>query len=561
MRISALGFRAAWVAAASLVALTAADARLRAQPEAVPALSAPAAPVNLSGAVNGSAVTLTWQPGGGDLPSVYQLEVGSAAGASNLLVTQVTATTISGTGVPNGAYFVRVRAINGAGASNASNELTLTVGGCGGSLSAPADFVAGVLGHVVTFTWGLVPGATGYQLAAGSAAGLSDLATAPVSGPGLAVTAPAGVYYTRVHALSPCGASASSNEAVVSVGAQGPPPPPTTTGGPIWGVVDPGILGTCSAEVHDRYVINDGDGFRYRTWHPQTVPVDASTSCTFAHEHGDDPASQTHQSIKTAPVRFGYAGRRHPMPPAEPNGHEEPHEGFKVFVANRGAQNEELRTYLHDSRLVFHMGTGGPRRFTMPHHSMEYASVTNDGRYMLIQGMANTGGVSTICAPTRAGKTVVALDASCRLGSLYEIWENKLTVRANGAVLAQAVASTAVFDPITALDPANPTRLLYMWDAAMSVIKQFPENDWSLNRGCDREAYHGPTYWYNSTGLTTFYTDAMGNEVPANSPLALAQIVSPHDTHGGFYASIDGNETFKFKRGHCGQRAALGVKN
>lgn len=554
MRISVLGLRAAWVAAAFLIALTAADAPLRAQPGAIPALSVPAAPINLSGAVNGSAVTLTWQPGAGDVPPVYQLEVGSAAGASNLLVTQVTATAISGTGVPTGAYYVRVRAINGAGASSASNELTLNVGGCGPP-SAPPGFVAGVLGQVVTFTWGLVPGATGYQLAAGSAAGLSDLATAPVSGPGLAVTAPPGVYYTRVHALSPCGASPSSSEAVVSVDQA----PPSTA--PIWGVVDPSILGTCSAAVHDRYVINDGDGFRYRTWHPQTVAVDATTSCTFGHEHGDDPASQTHLSIKTAPIRFGYAGRRHPMPPAEPNGHEEPHEGFKVFVANRGAQNEEFRTYLHDSRIVFHMGTGGPRRFSMPHHSMEYASVTNDGRYMLLQGMADTGGVSTICAAQRAGKTVVALDPNCRLGSLYEIWADKLTVRANGQVLAQAVASTAVFDPITALDPANPTRLLYMWDSAMAAIKQFPENDWSLNRGCDREAYHGPTYWYNSTGRTTFYTDAMGNEVPANHPQALAQIVSPHDTHGSFFASIDGNETFKLKKGHCGRRAALSVKN
>ena len=99
--------------------------------------------------------------------------------------------------------------------------------------------------------------------------------------------------------------------------------------GPIWGAVDPAILGECSADAHDVHVVAGGDGYRYRTWHPQVDP----TGCVYAHEHGDDPARMTNAEIAAAPVRFGYIGRRHPMA-GEPAGHEEAHEGFKVFIAS-----------------------------------------------------------------------------------------------------------------------------------------------------------------------------------------------------------------------------------
>ena len=104
----------------------------------------------------------------------------------------------------------------------------------------------------------------------------------------------------------------------------------------------------------------------YRTWHPQTDP----SGCVFAHEHGDNPASIENAEIAAVPPKFGYIGRRHPMPD-EPNGHDEPHEGFKVFVANRGDVSDESRVNRVYSRSVFHMGSGGPKRFTMQMHSAE----------------------------------------------------------------------------------------------------------------------------------------------------------------------------------------------
>ena len=59
--------------------------------------------------------------------------------------------------------------------------------------------------------------ATGYVIEAGSAPGLSDLATLPVGNVTRFVTTPPpGVYYVRVRAINGRGPSGPSNEIVVS---------------------------------------------------------------------------------------------------------------------------------------------------------------------------------------------------------------------------------------------------------------------------------------------------------------------------------------------------------
>ena len=342
------------------------------------------------------------------------------------------------------------------------------------------------------------------------------------------------------------------------------PEPPATTAPPappeerrIWGVAAADILGTCPVEVHDRYIVDGEDGWWYRTWHPQEVPIDIENpdagSCTFAHEHGDDPSTQVNPLVNT-PVRFGIIGRNHATFD-EPDGHQEPHEGFKVFVGNARQRNEN-RFHLHDARLVFHMGTGGPRRFGTQFHSMEYRVVTNDGRRMLVQGMADTGGTGSICEPERKGKTVLVLDRSCRLDSLYEIWEAKLTIRdSSGGMVAQAVASTAVFDPITAFDPSQPSRVLYTWDPDVDGILRFPDLDRSAARGCLREAYFGPTSWYNLDGADVYMTDAMGQAMEGGP---LRQEIS-RSGYQPWVATSDGLTQFKSASSHCAP--GLGWKN
>jgi hypothetical protein len=88
---------------------------------------APSPPANLAASVSGSTVTLTWTAGSG--ATSYVLLVGSAAGQSNVLVSDLgsTATRVESTNVSSGTYFVRVQALNACGQSAASNEVIVTV--------------------------------------------------------------------------------------------------------------------------------------------------------------------------------------------------------------------------------------------------------------------------------------------------------------------------------------------------------------------------------------------------------------------------------------------------
>ncbi len=128
-------------------------------------------------------------------------------------------------------------------------------------------------------------------------------------------------------------------------------------------------------------------------------------------------------------------------------------------------------------------------------------------------------------------------------GSDYEIWAFKLRL----ADKVEVIASTAVFDPITTMNPADRAQLRY----TEQVFQGY-----SGLRGCDREAYHGPVYWYNRNGPEVFYTDAFGRP---GGPIK--QTVSLHDEIGiQMSQRSDGFQNqFKLLRNHCA--AGLGLKN
>jgi hypothetical protein len=560
----------------ALIALTIAVV-IGALPHVLDAQGAPPAPTNLASAVQGSTVSLSWSPGAGTVgPFIYQLEVGSSQGASNLVVTHVASSGLLTNNVPNGLYWVRVRTATAAGMSGPSNEISVQVG-CVAAPPAPMGLQAQASGNTVSIGWQPAAGATGYVLEAGSGPGAADQAVLPLGAAGLVANAPNGTYYVRVRALNACGSSAPSGEAVVDVGVAGvpvaptpppppppapppppPAPPPPTTSNPIFGSVDPVILGNCSGATHDQWSVDGGDGLRYRTWHPQVDP----SGCIYAHEHGDNPASIQNAEIAAVPVKFGYIGRRHPMPD-EPNGHDEPHEGFKVFIANPGDRNNEGRVNRVYSRSVFHMGTGGPKRFTMQHHSAEIRVIHPEfGLKAFTQLMMDTGNTATVCHNPRAStptKDVVQISSPCVLTSAYEIWGTTQAVRINGREAYRSFATPAVFDPITVKNPANIAELVYAWDPRMAASKTF-NADWSKFRGCDRESYAQPGYWDNSRGSTTYYTDPMGNQVASSSPYALLQEISKSQSVGA-PATNDGMHQFKVRRDYCGQLSRLGLKN
>lgn len=88
-------------------------------------LRRPDAPSNLSAAVTGRQVTLTWTDPGDTTD--FELEAGFAPGRRDLGVRVGRVTTFAVDEVPSGTYYARARAINEIGASAPSNEVRVVV--------------------------------------------------------------------------------------------------------------------------------------------------------------------------------------------------------------------------------------------------------------------------------------------------------------------------------------------------------------------------------------------------------------------------------------------------
>lgn len=181
------------------------------------------APRNLTATVSSftGRVTLQWQAPTTPGFTGYLIEAGLSPGTTAVSI-PVSRVLIYGVNAPNGRYFVRVRALYGSTPGPAaSNEVEVVV-----ALqppSAPANFTATVARLTVTFTWSSGSNSsttTGWELHAGSAPGLSDLARVPLpfTTRTLTVTAPEGRYYVRLYAINHVGPSLPSTELLVMTG-------------------------------------------------------------------------------------------------------------------------------------------------------------------------------------------------------------------------------------------------------------------------------------------------------------------------------------------------------
>jgi TonB family protein len=247
---------------------------------------------NLQASVAGNLLTLSWQapspPAG-----AYVIEAGTASGLSNIAIVQVAATPTSLTAsVPNGTYFIRVKALNQGVPTAPSNEVVVTVGAGCTAPSAPT-LAATVTGTTVTLSWS--PASSGtppytYTLLAGLSPGSSNLATVPIGAlTSFQANVPAGTYFVRVVASNACGTSGSSNEATIVVGAPSGAPLLTFTitpnPVPFLGVF-PGCAGSPIPAKFWGYMLriaNQGTGpftiasFSARSTSPlQPVPVDSA---------------------------------------------------------------------------------------------------------------------------------------------------------------------------------------------------------------------------------------------------------------------------------------------
>ena len=188
--------------------------------------AAPGQPGNLSAVVTGNTVTLTWQPpAAGTPPLGYLVEVALSPAGASVAAFLVIQPTLVVNGVPNGVYYVRVRAGNADGIGGASNEAIVSVPGGGGPCTtvpnAPTGVNAAVSGSTVTLTWQPAATgcpATGYVVQAGSTSGSSNVAVINVGNTStLAVSAPPGTYFVCVVAVNAAGGSVASNEVTIVV--------------------------------------------------------------------------------------------------------------------------------------------------------------------------------------------------------------------------------------------------------------------------------------------------------------------------------------------------------
>jgi hypothetical protein len=176
-------------------------------------------PRNVNYSAVGNSVTLTWDPSfTGGSPIGYIIEAGFAPGRMDVELRHYSTTTTWGIdGVPNGVYYVRMRAGNHLGISGPSVEIPVYVG-VPPPPAPPVGLTAQVSGSTVTLNWGLgsqpnTGPATHFILEAGYSANSMNIG-AMNGGTGTSVTVtdvPPATYYARIRAANGTGQSAPSN--------------------------------------------------------------------------------------------------------------------------------------------------------------------------------------------------------------------------------------------------------------------------------------------------------------------------------------------------------------
>ena len=183
----------------------------------------PDAPTNAAAFMNGGLLTLTWAAAITGGPATgFVVEAGSASGLANIATLPVSGRDFSFTPVPNGVYFLRVRAVNAGGMSARSAEVMIVVGNVPSPPGAPNFTALTATGSTITLTWTAPTtfgAATGYIIEAGSATGLTNIATLNTGNTNTTASfsgVPPGTYYVRIRAVNAQGASVVSNERVIT---------------------------------------------------------------------------------------------------------------------------------------------------------------------------------------------------------------------------------------------------------------------------------------------------------------------------------------------------------
>jgi hypothetical protein len=228
---------------------------------------APTAPANLAANVSGLNVTLAWGASA-NAPTQYILQAGFAPGQTAITVPLPGSQTSFFASAGAGTYYVRVVAVNADGTSPPSNEVTVVLtSGCAAP-SAPLNLRAMIKGTELYLFWRrpAAGSVSGYSVQVGNAPGqtFTQFNTPATT---LNANAPAGTFFARVVATSPCGNSAASNEATLTFPSNSvrvaDPDPGTTLGLPdvqaLLGRINseaPGLLVSQSCPQGLKYINN-----------------------------------------------------------------------------------------------------------------------------------------------------------------------------------------------------------------------------------------------------------------------------------------------------------------
>ena len=163
----------------------------------------PAPPTNVQAGVKGRTLFMAWKISyAGGEPTSLMLD---ATGAITASVPMPLSEEFSVPNLPDGTYTLRLRGVNGAGASSQSGSVSVTVPTTTCALPrVPMNYSAIRSGNAVIMAWDAPSGgtpATGYQiLVSGTYSGAF-----PTPARGFAAAAPPGTYVLSVRAVNACG--------------------------------------------------------------------------------------------------------------------------------------------------------------------------------------------------------------------------------------------------------------------------------------------------------------------------------------------------------------------
>lgn len=211
----------------------------------------PAAPTELNVARNGRGIIATWSPGvGGGNATGYRLIASLTPGGADFIIPTV-ASAFGGGPAPATTLYFRAVAVNAAGQSGPSSEVSVTMPEAGACDPAPpVPLTTFTFSGYLNVSWPSIAGASQYVLSAklnGSELGPFAL---PPSITRAGKVVPLGTYDLSVRAVTSCGGQ--SPDSPVTVVNNGAPPPGPRTPDPA-----PGQFIGSSAWSYARGIIED----------------------------------------------------------------------------------------------------------------------------------------------------------------------------------------------------------------------------------------------------------------------------------------------------------------